>query len=123
MALNSKVAGVAHLRSQGDGDVRITISAAGTSDPFRPTHLMEQISQLLEAATEPLSKKSIETAIKGKTDAIRKATQVLIIEKHIAVEHGPRNSMNLKIVTPYRENTDPKNGENKWLEGEQNDDE
>ena len=77
-----------------------------SGDRTRPTHLMEQVSRTLESATMPLSKNAVEKAIKGKAEWVRIAIQNLIDEKFIAIENGSRNSLNLKLLMPYREADD-----------------
>jgi hypothetical protein len=52
------------------------------TEPFRPTFLMQRISEYLELQTEPVSRNSVEQNVKGKsTDAKRLALDVLTHEK------------------------------------------
>lgn len=107
ISLGARAAGVAHLRSQGEDQIRIAIQPLKTANPFRPTHLMEKVAKLLEHAKTPLSKATIEKEVEGKREGIRTACQVLIEEGFVEIEHGPRNALNLRLVKPYREAEDP----------------
>jgi hypothetical protein len=82
----------------------------GERNRLRPTHLMEAVSRLLEAAQGALSKTAISKEIKGKTEWVFIACQVLIDEKFVAVENGARNSLNLRLLKSYREADDNKAG-------------
>ena len=102
----AKMAGSAHLRSQGENQVRIAIVPVGAPGGFRPTHLMEKVSQLLEASSSSLSKAAVEKAVGGKAEAVRMACQLLMEEGYIKVENGSRNSINMTSVRSYREVND-----------------
>ena len=107
----AKFAGTVQLKSSADGSVAMTILAPlGERDRLRPTHLMEAVSKVLEGANTPLSKNAVEKEIKGKAEWVRVACQVLIDEKYVAIEHGNRNALNLKLLKPYREAEDGKSG-------------
>ena len=103
IAAGAKYAGSAHLRSQGDNQVRIAIVPVGNNNGFRPTHLMEKVSVLLEAATSPLSKAAVEKGAGGKAEAVRVACQILIEEGYIEAQNGSRNSLLMSSVKAYRE--------------------
>ena len=75
---------------------------------------MEAVSKLLEAAQGALSKTAISKEIKGKTEWVFIACQVLIDEKFVSVENGARNSLNLRLLKPYREADDGKAGLNSF---------
>ena len=106
IAMNAKVAGIAHLRSSGENKVRIAVVPVGGNGTFRPTNLMEKVSKLLEASHAPLSKNAVETGVEGKRDSVRAAAQLLINEGYIEVENGSRNSLMLSLAKPYREADD-----------------
>ena len=78
----------------------------GERNRLRPTHLMEAVSKVLEAAQGALSKNAIEKDVKGKAEWVRVACQVLIDEKYVGVENGARNSLNLRLLKLYREADD-----------------
>ena len=85
----------------------MTIQAPnGERNRLRPTHLMEAVSKVLEGATSPLSKNAVIKEIKGKTEWVLVACQILIDEKFVAVENGTRNALNLKLLKAYREADD-----------------
>ena len=111
----AKFAGTVQLKSSATGSVEMTILAPnGERNRLRPTHLMEAVSKLLEAANGALSKTAISKEIKGKTEWVFTACQVLIDEKFVSVENGSRNSLNLRLLKPYREADDGKAGLNSF---------
>ena len=111
----AKFAGTVQLKSSATGSVEMTILAPnGERNRLRPTHLMEAVSKLLEAANGALSKTAISKEIKGKTEWVFIACQVLIDEKFVSVENGSRNSLNLRLLKPYRETDDGKAGLNSF---------
>ena len=108
----AKFAGRVILKSTHDGMVTMAIESPqmGEVNRLRPTHLMEEVSKTLEAASMPLSKNAVEKAIKGKAEWVRVAIQCLIDEKFVGIENGARNSLNLKTLRPYREADDSNAG-------------
>ena len=104
----AKIAGTVLLTSTADGSVTMKIQAPqmGEHNRLRPTHLMEKVSKTLEAASSPLSKNAVEKAVAGKAEYVRLAIQTLIDEKFIGIENGSRNSLNLKLLKPYRPTAD-----------------
>ena len=65
-------------------------------------------------STSPLSKNAVIKEIKGKTEWVLVACQILIDEKFVAVENGSRNALNLKLIKPYREAEDGNAGLNSF---------
>jgi hypothetical protein len=108
----AKFAGTVQLKSTADGMVTMIIESPqmASGDRTRPTHLMEQVSKTLEAASMPLSKNAVEKAIKGKAEWVRIAIQNLIDEKFVGIENGSRNALNLKSLRQYREADDSAGG-------------
>ena len=104
----AKFAGTVQLKSTHEGKVTMVIESPQmtTGSRTRPTHLMEEVSKVLEASTMALSKNAVEKAIKGKAEWVRIAIQNLIDEKFIGIENGARNALNLKLLQPYREADD-----------------
>ena len=111
-AKEAKFAGRVLLKSTHDGMVTMSIESPqmGEVNRLRPTHLMEEVSKTLEAASMPLSKNAVEKAIKGKAEWVRVAIQCLIDEKFVGIENGARNSLNLKSLRQYREADDANAG-------------
>jgi len=100
----AKYAGRVLLQSTAEGSVEMVVEAPQMSQSkTRPTHLMEKVSKLLEASPTPLSKNAVEKSIDGKAEWVRVACQILIDEKYIGIENGARNSLNLKLLKPFRE--------------------
>ena len=114
-AKEAKFAGTVHLKSSAEGQVEMTIQAPnGERNRLRPTHLMEAVSKVLEGANGALSKSAIAKDVKGKTEWVFTACQILIDEKFVAVENGSRNSLNLRLIKPYREAEDGNAGLNSF---------
>jgi hypothetical protein len=108
----AKFAGTVMLKSTHDGQVTMSIQSPqmGEMNKLRPTHLMEAVSKTLEAASMPLSKSAVIKEVKGKTEWVLTAIQILIDEKFVAIENGSRNSLNLKSLRQYREIDDSAGG-------------
>jgi len=108
----AKFAGTVQLKSTADGMVTMIIESPQmvAGDRTRPTHLMEQVSKTLEAASMPLSKSAVIKEVKGKTEWVMIAIQILIDEKFIVIENGSRNALNLRLVRQYREADDSASG-------------
>ena len=103
----AKFAGTVQLKSAADGLVVMTILAPlGERNRLRPTHLMESVSKVLEAADGALTKSAVINDVKGRREWVLVACQVLIDEKYIAIENGARNALNLKLLKAYREADD-----------------
>ncbi len=68
---------------------------------FRPTVLMQRVSEALSNAGKPLSGRDIEDRVSGKAQAIRQALAALVDDGHIAVEPGPHNSKQHRLLRPY----------------------
>jgi 5S rRNA maturation endonuclease (ribonuclease M5) len=85
---------------------RLTISEqlADDSLPFRPTFLMQRVSEYLETESEPVSRTNVEKAVKGKAEYIRKALDILIREGYVSVQPRPgQQTRPVATVRPYRE--------------------
>ena len=108
----AKFAGTVQLKSTHEGKVSMVIESPQmtTGSRTRPTHLMEKVSLMLEAAAMPLSKTAVTKEIAGRTEWVLIAIQSLIDEKFVAIENGSRNSLNLKSLRPYRETDDASAG-------------
>jgi AAA domain len=71
----------------------------GEPKPFRPTHLMEEVSLVVEREPE-CSTNFIEEHVKGKREYVFKATQILLDEGFIRREDGPNRSHLHHSITP-----------------------
>lgn len=76
---------------------------AGRTDAFRPTALMERVSQFLEQGRSAQSENKILVGVTGKDSAIQKAVAVLIGEGFIRQHEGPRKAKLHEVVRPYRQ--------------------
>lgn len=89
-----------------DSTWRIELQHAGG---FRPTTLMQRVSEYLEAQYEPdsdqygpVSRSVIERDVKGGTDDLRDAVDKLIEEGHVEEILGPRNGRLCRLIRPFR---------------------
>ncbi|MDK8237932.1 AAA family ATPase [Actinomyces urogenitalis] len=74
---------------------------------FRPTVLMERVSQTLENADVPLSVNQVEKRTTGNRKAVLHALTVLVSEGYVTTHPGQRGSTTHSLVRPYREVNDP----------------
>lgn len=81
---------------------------ADTGGTFRPTTLMERISEALEVSTRgALSFRQLDEVVHGKADAKRGAIRILSTEGHVTITPGPRGANLHELVKPYRQADDP----------------
>jgi len=100
------------------GDGRLTLEARDPEPDkptekrhFRPTALMEKLSDSLQRFNEKGIKASTNQlllSVKGGNDIKRDALRCLIDEGFVTFEAGPRNSAAHVVVKPYRQITDPR---------------
>jgi hypothetical protein len=79
--------------------------------PFRPTGLMERLSEALERAGEALSTNALVKGsdwVSGKAQAKRTALDLLVDEGYVTRVPGPRSVALHTTAHPYREATDPR---------------
>lgn len=78
-------------------------------EPWRPTHLMEQVSKLLEDVTDGLSGRNIREEVKGRVEHIRTAVDALVeggwAERSTRAGRG--GGVIFTIAHPYREGDKP----------------
>jgi hypothetical protein len=70
---------------------------------WRPTHLMEAVSRLLEDQTEPLSERAIVELVSGKQSYVREALATLVREGYVQRVGGPRGAHLHSSTKPFRE--------------------
>jgi hypothetical protein len=108
----ARYAGEAVLTSHDDGTVRIQIDApdlrpAAERGPWRPTHYMQKVSDLLADLPKGASKKAIEDAIEGKAVHVRKAIDALVAEGYVKRQTGPRGALIHVLDRPFTDDNDP----------------
>lgn len=106
-----KGAGEAILRSEASGDIVANIAgpdlrASGAAEPFgfRPTVLMQRVSDFLQAMTEPATRSAVKENVRGKTEHVVKAIDQLIVEEYARVNGSGR----LVWLKQYRQDQDPR---------------
>lgn len=70
--------------------------------PFRPTHLMEKVSRLLEGTSGPLPKSAVTKAVTGKDRVILQAIEALAADGYIVVK-TVGSALMCTSVRPYRD--------------------
>ncbi|MEU8528511.1 AAA family ATPase [Streptomyces sp. NPDC048629] len=71
--------------------------------PFRPTALMQKVSDALAGAPEPLSVRGVQDRVGGNKDAVRTALARLVDEGFVVVEAGARNAQMHRVEKPFTE--------------------
>lgn len=104
-------AGEFHLDSAGETIVyRLQAPRTAPADEgktFRPTTLMERVSELLERVEEPLTGRAIRAKVTGKDKGISLALQVLVDEGFVVQTAGENRSILHRLKRPYRAAEDP----------------
>jgi AAA domain len=98
-------AGDVHLVSDAeDGSVRVRIEPATTAEEegWRPTFYMERVSRYLETAGEQTIR-GVRGDVKGKGEYISTAIHQLVAEGYVARREGPRDSVLVSSIRPFRE--------------------
>jgi AAA domain len=72
---------------------------------WRPTHLMEAVSRLLEDQAEALSERAIVELVSGKQTYVREALATLVREGYVQREGGPRGAHLHSSTKPFREDS------------------
>lgn len=85
------------------GNIRAgLIAPAGGDDGFRPTHLMESVSRVLELAEEPMSQRGVLEATRGNRDARICAIKILVEEGYVECKPAKTGNAYTSLM-PYRE--------------------
>lgn len=69
--------------------------------PFRPTVMMQRVSEALAGAAGPLSTRDVEDRVPGKAATVRQALALLVDEGHVAIDPGHHNSKQHRLLSPY----------------------
>jgi AAA domain len=77
--------------------------AVSDEGAFRPTNLMEKVSRYLEVAGEPRSRNQIEQDVQGKSEYVRQAIDVLVLEDFAIEFQGERRARLVRLTRPFRE--------------------
>lgn len=110
-----KTAAEIHVHSNQDGtevtvELRASnIPAAGSDEPFRPTNLMERVSETMRmAGVDELSTAAVARLVpRARKQYVIQALEVLVAEGNVERRPGPRGASRHRLVTPYRESDDP----------------
>jgi hypothetical protein len=103
-----KGAGEAILRSAATGDIVANIAGPDmrpeneVSRDFRPTVLMQRVSDFLQAMTEPATRTAVRDNVFGKSEQVLKAVDVLVAEGFLRVNGSGR----LVWLKQYRQDQD-----------------
>jgi hypothetical protein len=84
----------------------VVVDKPAVERSFRPTHLMEKASHVVEA-TPGLTRNAIVTAVGGKKDYAQQAVELLVTEGYILTAKGANRAILHQSANPYREAQDP----------------
>jgi len=100
------------IDSTGD-QTTVTVEPWDTNTPhestggeFRPTHLMQRVSRVMEAAAEPMNKNAAYTQAGGKKETTLLAFDILVQEGYLAAQGKWRGHPLYVSVKPYSEGAD-----------------
>lgn len=102
--LRPKAAEVELRSDPGSGKVTWSISFGGSESEggsFRPTVLMQRVSEFLQAQSEAVTQSHVEASVYGQAKALRLATATLVDEGYVAQENGARGAKLLSSKRPY----------------------
>lgn len=95
-----KYAGTFNIDSLDNDHIRAEIEAPQPAGTWRPTRLMEAISDYLDR-NGPTSKNGIEIGVTGSRDRIREALQYLVADGHVVVGTGSRGAVVCTLAHPF----------------------
>lgn len=88
-----------------------TFRAPAATDPsgdhFRPTHLMEKVSRWMELHHGSCSRNEVEKGVRGNSEYVRQALDMLTFDGYISETAGPRRARIVSIMRPFREKHGP----------------
>ena len=70
-------------------------------EPWRPTVLMQRVSEYLATHPLPQSFNQVITNVKGRDAKVKEAIEHLVALGHAAEEEGERGARNVRLITPY----------------------
>jgi hypothetical protein len=82
-------------------EFRAPDSAQSAGDHWRPTELMAKVSAYLETQTEPVTRNTVERAIRGTATYVRQAMDELVAAGHAVETAGSRGSRLIAFVSPF----------------------
>jgi Bifunctional DNA primase/polymerase, N-terminal/AAA domain len=104
-ATEGKFLGIITLESDATtGRVKMRFDASTTemAGPFRPTVIMQRVSDALALLPDGATKSSIESAVVGKAETVRLAVERLQEEGYIELTPGSRSgTLMLRLVRPF----------------------
>lgn len=108
--------------STTDGVIAVTVEPPNTdgdgrSDDFRPTSVMERISQFLEAQPADQSENQVMRGVSGRDSVKKAALAALVAEGFVARFTGSRNAQMHHLNARYRQSDDPKSDKYEPREG------
>ena len=94
--------GIAEVVSAEERVTVVIRPETGQEGGFRPTVLMQKVSEFIEDQDEPVSRNDIERKVRGKSDGIRKAIDLLLTEGFVETVPNGRYPK-IRSVRPFRE--------------------
>jgi hypothetical protein len=83
---------------------QLAVTADGSDPRFEPTGYMEKVSRFLEKQAEPVTRNTVETAVKGRAEYVRLAMDELVARGDALETTGASRSRLIETAHPYREN-------------------
>ncbi|GAA1962604.1 AAA family ATPase [Microbacterium aquimaris] len=103
---------VATLHVTPGDDLRVTLAGPdraeeATDGGHRPTVLMGRVSDLL-SSQGPLTGAGVESGVRGRRDAVRRALDLLVVEGNVTRTPGARGAVIHTLVTPFATSPQPR---------------
>jgi hypothetical protein len=98
-----------------NGGIKITVQKPTDTSlkpkVFRPTYLMERVSEFLRTSGKTLNKQEIIDGVGGKYKHVSDAIDRLVVEGYCTREIGARKAQQITFVKEYREASNSIGGE------------
>ncbi len=85
----------------------VSAGSSGSTDEWKPTHLMERVSRYLESQPEAVSRNEIDRDVSGKRGYLLSATDHLIADGYAQEHDGPRGARLVSSIGNYRDTIPP----------------
>ena len=108
-AANHKHIGELHITAWPDGGITTRIDPSVELGPggLRPTVVMRRVSEAIEEAGTPLTKRALRGAVKAKHDVLELALELLVHEGYLEIETGRRGAQLHRLVRAFTEEHEP----------------
>jgi len=80
----------------------VPMPAGEPGEPFRPTVVMERISEALEQTAGPMNTNMVRKTVKGKNETLAAALDLLVQDEYISANDGPRGATVYTSLRPFK---------------------